>query len=67
MSIRWKSYEVYFPTQETSHRLDSPIKTYSQKTQDRSEGQQSVGPSTSHAKLYQSTAFRGARYTWLER
>jgi len=49
MNTHWKAYYVYFLTQEISHRLDSQIKCYRQKTQDWSEGQQSARHSNSHA------------------
>ena len=41
MSTRWKAYQVYFPTHQTSHLLDSPIKSYEQNT-DWLEGQESA-------------------------
>ena len=39
---RWKSYEVYFPTQQVSHHFDFPIRIYGRIIEDWSEGQESA-------------------------
>ena len=42
MSTRWKSYEVYFPTQKVSHHFDFPIRIYDRIIEDCSECQESA-------------------------
>ena len=67
MRTFWKFYQVYFPIKFMPSTFDHLSIRSEYFSKDWSEAQQSTRGSNSHAKLYKSTMFHGARYTWLER